>query len=274
MKELDLINKNNFKFNKKFGQNFIFDKNLLNAIIEDSKIQRTDEVLEIGPGAGTLTKIIASKAKYVVSYEIDQNLKPILQENLKDCKNSTIIFKDALKTDISEIEANFTQKYCLVANLPYYITTPLIFKFINNTKNIKSMTIMVQKEVGQRLIATDKQGDYGAISVILDFYGDVKILRQVPRHMFTPSPNVDSCVVQINFYDKFDANEKIFEKVVKYAFTNKRKTLVNNLSAGFGVSKDCVSEILTKLNLNPSVRGDSLSTVDFVNISKFFDKKS
>ncbi len=274
MEEVDILKQNNFTFNKKFGQNFIFDKNLLNAIIEQSGVGKEDEVLEIGPGAGTLTKVIASKVKKVVSYEIDTNLKPILDENLKDVTNSSIIYKDALKTDLSEIESNFTGNYTLIANLPYYITTPLIFKFLRSEK-VKNMCIMVQKEVGQRLIATNKDKDYGAISAILDFYGNVKILRQVPRHMFTPAPNVDSCVVQIAINkDKYDADCDLYEKIIKSAFANRRKTLANNLSNDFFVTKQQVYEFLKILGLPEQVRGDALTTLNFVQITNIFDKNS
>lgn len=274
MKESDILKQNNFNFNKKFGQNFIYDKNLLNAIIEQSGIDSEDEVLEIGPGAGTLTKVIAQKAKKVVSYEIDTNLKPILAENLKDVTNAKIIFQDALKTDLNEIESNFTNEYTLIANLPYYITTPLIFKFLKSER-VKSMCIMVQKEVGQRLIATNKDKEYGAISAILDFYGDVKILRQVPRHMFTPVPNVDSCVVQINIKrNKNNANADLYEKIIKSAFANRRKTLANNLSNDFNVTKQQVYDFLKQLSLPEQIRGDALTTMNFVQITNIFDKNS
>ena len=274
MKESDILKQNNFNFNKKFGQNFIYDKNLLNAIIEQSGINSEDEVLEIGPGAGTLTKVIAQKAKKVVSYEIDTNLKPILEEKLKDVTNAKIIFQDALKTDLNEIESNFTNEYTLIANLPYYITTPLIFKFLKSER-VKSMCIMVQKEVGQRLIATNKDKEYGAISVILDFYVDVKILRQVPRYMFTPVPNVDSCVVQINIKrDKNNANAELYEKIIKSAFANRRKTLANNLSNDFNVTKQQVYDFLKQLSLPEQIRGDALTTMNFVQITNIFDKNS
>ena len=275
MKEIEIINKNNFKFNKNFGQNFIFDKNLLNAIIEDSNINEADEVLEIGPGAGTLTKVIASKAKRVVSYEIDTNLIPVLEENLEGVENSKIIFQDALKTNLEEIESNFAGDYKIVANLPYYITTPLIFKFVGKTKKVKSMSIMVQKEVGERLVAKNTNSEFGSISVILDFYANVKILRQVPRRMFVPAPNVDSCVVGIDFVEnKFECNAEIFERVVKSAFSNRRKTLTNNLSKDFNFSKQELAKILVELGFTETVRGDSLSTEDFVKITNKLDKKS
>ena len=274
MKESDILKQNNFNFNKKFGQNFIYDKNLLNAIIEQSGINSEDEVLEIGPGAGTLTKVIAQKAKKVVSYEIDTNLKPILAENLKDVTNAKIIFQDALKTDLNEIESNFKNEYTLIANLPYYITTPLIFKFLKSER-VKSMCIMVQKEVGQRLIATNKDKEYGAISAILDFYGDVKILRQVPRHMFTPVPNVDSSVVQINIKrNKYNANADLYEKIIKSAFANRRKTLANNLSNDFNVTKQQVYDFLKQLSLPEQIRVYALTTLNFVQITNIFDKNS
>ena len=147
----------------------------------------------------------------VVSYEIDTTLQPILAENLKGITNSKIVFADALREDIKDIERNFAGDYKIVANLPYYITTPLIFKFVKQTKRVKSMCIMVQKEVGERLVATNHDKEFGSISVILDFYGDVKILRQVPRRMFVPSPNVDSCIVQINFINnKYICNSELF----------------------------------------------------------------
>lgn len=273
MSEFESLKKNNFTFSKKYGQNFIFDKNLLNAIIEDSGINLEDDVLEIGPGAGTLTKVIASRAKKVISYEIDKTLEPVLKENLSGVKNSKIIFADALKTDIKLIESNFDGEYKIVANLPYYITTPLIFKFIKETQKIKSMSIMVQKEVGERLIAKSTDNEYGSISVILDFYGEVKILRQVPRRMFTPSPNVDSCVVQINFIkNKYDVDPMLFEKIVKSAFSNRRKTLVNNLAKDFNVPKENLTGIIVEAGFKADVRGDSLSTDQFVLLTKVFDK--
>jgi len=273
MSEKQVLRNNEFKFNKNFGQNFIFDKNLLNAIVKDSGITKDEEVLEIGPGAGTLTRAIAENCKKVISYEIDTNLKPILEENLKGLTNSQIVFKDALKEDLKNIESNFDNEYHVIANLPYYITTPLIFKFVGKTDKVKTLCVMVQKEVGERFIAKQKDDNYGAISVILDFYGDVKILRQVNRKMFTPVPNVDSCIIQITLKkNKFDVDCELFEEIVKSAFANRRKTLANNLSVTFKKSKQNIFAFLEGLGFNPQVRGDALSTLDFVTIAKNFDK--
>ena len=263
-----ILSENNFRFNKQFGQNFIFDKNLLTAIVKDSNISKQDDVLEIGPGAGTLTKIIAEFSKKVVSYEIDKNLVPILEQNLQGVENSKIIFADALKTDIKDIENNFDGEYKIVANLPYYITTPLIFKFIEQTKKVQSITIMVQKEVADRLVAKKGSKDYGTISIILDFYGKVKVLRNVPRRMFIPPPNVDSAMVQIEMIkNQYDADEELFKKIVHSAFAMRRKTLQNNLSQGFGISKAQVEEILQQAGFAPTVRGEQLSTEDYVKIT-------
>ena len=268
MNEKETLFKNNFKFSKKYGQNFIFDKNLLKAIINDSKISASDDVLEIGPGAGTLTKVIAQTAKKVVCYEIDTSLENVLKENLRDFNNVNVVFKDALKESIENIEKHFDGKYKIVANLPYYITTPLIFKFVKQTKRVESMCIMVQKEVGERLTAKAGHAEFGAISVVLDFYGNVKILRQVPRHLFVPSPNVDSCIVQIDFVNnKYCANEEMFEKVVRLAFSNRRKTLVNNLCKEFNMSKELLGKILQENGYSATIRGDSLTTDDFVKIT-------
>lgn len=274
--ESNIINQNNFVFDKKFGQNFIFDKNLLQAIVTDSKITQNDEILEIGSGAGTLTKIICQNAKFVVSYEIDKRLKPILQQNLQDETNCNLVFKDALKTPISEIEDNFNGNYKIVANLPYYITTPLIFKFIEQSNRVISLTLMVQKEVAQRMTAKCGTAEYGTISAILNFYGNVKILRNVSKNMFMPKPKVDSCVVQIELIkNKFSANAQNFINVVHAAFAMRRKTLANNLCSAFNFSRQEVEQALLTCNLNLKVRGEELDAFVFNNLTNaLFDKKN
>lgn len=167
----------NFKFKKEFGQNFIFDGNLLSAIVSDAEITSDDEVLEIGAGAGTLTKKICEKAKKVVSYEIDKNLTEHLMDIQKQNGNLTVVMRDALKEDISEIEKHFEGNYKIVANLPYYITSPMIFKFLEQTNRVKSMTVMVQKEVAERFSAKENSKDYGISTIMINYYADVKYLR-------------------------------------------------------------------------------------------------
>ena len=264
---------NSIKFNKKYGQNFIFDTNLLNAIVKDAGLKKEDEILEIGAGAGTLTKIIAKNCKRVVSYEIDENLKPIIYENLKDLNNVKIIFKDALKEDIKDIENNFQNNYSIIANLPYYITTPLILKFIQETKRVNKITIMIQKEVAERLISSCNSKDYSSITVLLNFYGNVKILRNVNRKMFVPMPNVDSAIVQIELEkNKYDCDEKLFSNVVRASFAMRRKTILNNLQKGLNLSKEKVLKMLDSCKLEPQQRAESLTIQNYVDLTKtYFD---
>lgn len=265
----EILIKNNFNFAKKFGQNFITDKNFLASIVDGASVESNDEVLEIGAGAGTLTRAISEKAKKVVSYEIDNNLKPVLEESLIDCKNANVVFGDALNTDIKEIESHFENDYKIVANLPYYITTPLMFKFLEETDRVKSITVMVQKEVAERMVAKPNSKEYGALTLAIDFFGNAKIIKKVSRNMFYPVPNVDSAVIRIDIVkNKFDIEKELFLKVVKASFSMRRKTLVNNLSQSFGIDKELIKNILLKFKMNENIRGESLSTNDFVNLSK------
>ncbi len=260
---------NNFKFNKKFGQNFIFDTNLLCAIVRDSGVKKGDDVLEIGAGAGTLTDVLADVCNYVVSYEIDNNLTDILNAKFKNKKNVKIIFADALNTSLQEIENNFKDKYHIVANLPYYITTPLIFKFIESQR-VESITIMVQKEVAQRMVANVGTKDYGILTVLLNFYGDVSISRIVKRQSFTPVPNVDSAVVNIK-PKRHECNCEVFSKIVHKSFAMRRKTILNNLSTGFSVDKNIIATWLKKNNIDEKLRAEDLTISNFVDLTKTFD---
>lgn len=217
-------------FKKKFGQNFLTDKNLLDAIVRDGGVTSDDEVLEIGAGAGALTESLSRYAKKVVSYEIDKDLEPTLRS--LNLKNVEFVFGDALKENTEVIENRFEGKYKLVANLPYYITTPLIFKFLEESKRLISMTIMVQKEVAERIVATKGNKDYGILSIMIAFYGEPRIMRNVGRNMFRPVPNVDSAIVRIDIdEDKFSGVDKVgFSHFIKASFAMRRKTLLNNLS--------------------------------------------
>lgn len=273
MSNLETLNKYGFKFNKAYGQNFIFDTNFLTSFV-DGNIDKSTDVLEIGPGAGTLTAILCKFARRVVSYEIDKNLEPILKDNLNEYENSQIIFGDIMKFSMEEIEANFEGNYTMVANLPYYITTPIIFKFLENAKKMKSMIIMVQLEVAERLTARAGSKDYGAITPAIDYRANAKIIKRVSRKMFTPMPNVDSAIVKIDFVEnKYDiADTKILDDVIKSAFAMRRKTLENNLKTTFKLSSDTIQEIFSRLGLPPQVRGEKLTTLDFVNLSNEIKK--
>ena len=268
MSNIETLNKHNFKFNKAYGQNFIFDTNFLESIVE--KIDLQDKVvLEIGPGAGTLTPIIAKYAKKVVAYEIDHNLKPILAENLKDYSNVEIVFGDIMKFGIDEIEEKLGNEYVMVANLPYYITTPIIFKFLENAKHLKSMTIMVQLEVAERLVADPNTKNYGAITPAIDYRATAKIIKKVGRHMFTPIPNVDSAIVKIDFEEnKFDIlDAKTLDATIKSVFAMRRKTIENNLKSSFQLSSIEIDNIVAKAGLKKGVRGETLSTQQLVELS-------
>lgn len=262
------------KFNKSFGQNFIFDTNLLKAIVADAKITAETEVLEIGTGAATLTKEICAKAKNVVSYEIDESLKNVINETLKNVNNVKVIFADIMKESMDSIENNFSNKYVLIANLPYYITTPIIFKFIESAKKLSAMNIMVQKEVAERICAQHNTPQYGAITVAINAIANTSISRIVKRNMFVPAPNVDSAIVSIEFEPgKFDVkNEKLLNKVIKSAFNMRRKTLANNLKTSFGFNNEQVKNLLNNLNVNENIRGEALSPEQFVMLSNLINE--
>lgn len=253
------------EFKKKFGQNFISDKNLLNAIVDDAEVEEGDCVLEIGAGAGTLTSAISERAGRVVSYEIDRDLVEHLEGlNLKNVK---FVFGDVMKSSIQEIEGDFEGEYKMIANLPYYITTPIIFKFLNNSQKIKSLTIMVQKEVAERMVASAGGRDYGVLSVMISFFGGGSITRIVKRNMFYPQPNVDSAIVKIDIDRQRykDISPKEFYSLVGSAFAMRRKTLKNNLSKV--VSGDKLSKLPEeKLSLRPEM----LTLEDFVEIYRIF----
>ena len=262
----DTLIRHGFHFSKKFGQNFITDNNLLDAIVEDANITEEDTVVEVGAGAGTLTRAIAKRAKKVISYEIDTNLKGVLADRLADLDNVEVRFKDVMSCTLSEFEE--IGEFKVVANLPYYITTPITMFFLEKCKNAKSITIMVQKEVAERLIAKQDTEEYGAITAVVDYYGDAKITRNVSRKMFYPVPNVDSSVLNIVKRQKYaPIDENLFLKTVKTAFLMRRKTLANNLMQGFKISRDLAEKVIQKTGFNVKVRGEVLSTEDFVKLS-------
>ena len=258
----------NFKFNKSYGQNFILDTNFLNSVVKLSDVNNSDNILEIGTGAGTLTKELAKVCKKIVSYEIDNNLTPIIEDNLKSFNNVNIVFKDILSVEDEEINNNFRgESFIVFANLPYYITTPIIFKFIENP-NAAKLIIMVQSEVANRLCAKPGTKDYGALTVSVNFRADVKIIKRVSRNMFIPAPNVDSCIVEITKQNKYKIeNYQTLAKLIKSAFHMRRKTLINNLKTDFNKTGEELNQILTDCNISPAARGETLTCGQFVNLA-------
>ena len=266
---LEQLKQNDFVFKKKFGQNFITDKNLLDAICLDADISKDDEVLEIGTGAGTLTKALSEKCQKVVTLEIDNTLRDFLKNQFEGINNIEPYFADFMKVDAAEVNKKFTKQFKVVANLPYYITTPIIFKLVEEKYNVKSLTIMVQKEVAERLVAKSGTKDYGSISVQLQSVADVNITRVVKRQMFNPMPNVDSAVVNIVFNNKkFDIkNIKVLKRVIDVAFSMRRKTLSNCFKTKMGLTDDQIKELFEKLNVPLAIRGEALTVEQFVKLS-------
>lgn len=260
----EALNQNNFHFKKKFGQNFIIDKNIIKNIINKTNIDKETLVIEIGPGAGSLTTELEKVAKNVLAYEIDESVKPILEKNIHS--NTKIIYDDFLNRNINkDIKEYKYQKLYVVANLPYYITTPIIIKLIEDNLNIDKIVVMVQKEVGNRFKAKPNSKDYNSLSIYLNYYFTVEKLLDVSKNVFLPKPKVDSIVVCFTKKEnKLKVkNEDLFFKLIKDSFKQKRKTIKNNLKE-YDLEK--IEKVLFKYNLNLSVRAEALSLEIFVDI--------
>ena len=270
----DIIRDVNFRFNKALGQNFITDSNLLDAIVADGGITGDDVVVEIGTGAGTLTRAIAQVAKKVYSFEVDRNLEPVLALSLQGVENAEVVFRDVLKMKDTDLAAIVGSKFKVVANLPYYITTPLAMRFIESTLDVESITIMVQKEVALRFVAKPNTPDYSAITLATEMAGDAQITRNVSRNMFYPAPNVDSAVVRIDINrHKLDGeNKALLHKLARSSFAMRRKTLANNLSVAFSLEKKEATQIVEEAGFAPLVRGEALSLEDYKTLSKALEK--
>lgn len=263
----EILEKNQFNFKKNFGQNFIIDENIIKNIIEASNIDEDTIVIEIGPGAGSLTYYLARASKNVLCYEIDERLGPILQENLDGTSNVEIIFKDFLKANVKEDLKKYDyKKLYVVANLPYYITTPIIVKIIEEEIDADKIVVMVQKEVGDRFKAKPGTKDYGSLSVFINYYYDVKKILDVSKNVFMPKPNVDSIVVE--FTKRKDLlhvdNLELFFKLVRSSFTQKRKTLRNNLKE---YDLDRIEKVLNKHDMDLSVRAEQIPIEIFVEMA-------
>ncbi|MEG9430633.1 MAG: 16S rRNA (adenine(1518)-N(6)/adenine(1519)-N(6))-dimethyltransferase RsmA [Christensenellaceae bacterium] len=276
MKINEVLKKNDFRFNKKFGQNFITDGNLLDMIVEKSEIGNEDVVIEIGCGAGTLTSAIAKKAKRVIGFEIDENLRPVLDETLSGYDNIEIVYKDVMKVSDDEIKTLAGGRFSLIANLPYYITTPIIMRFAEDFECVKRIVVTVQEEVADRLCAKAGSPEYGAITAGIDAVGTCEKVLRIDRKMFFPSPNVDSAVVKIDIdRNKYGIEDiKAYRAGVRSAFSSRRKTLANNLMMSFGFSRREAEEIVLTVKSDVMARGETLTTADFVKLSEELSKRN
>jgi len=255
-----------FNFKKKFGQNFLKDSRTVNAIVEKAEIDEDTLVIEVGPGAGALTSELAKKAGKIISFEIDESLKEILAKNLSEFGNVEVIYGDFLEANVNEIikKYNYSKKI-MVANLPYYITTPIVTKIIDDCVDVSRLIIMVQKEVAERFSAKAGTRDYNSLTVFLNYYFDIKKIINVPRNCFYPVPNVDSAVVSMNRKNGLELkNREFFFKLVRDSFKFKRKTLRNNLK---GYDLDLIEKILNTYGYDLSVRAENLDINIFVDIA-------
>ncbi len=274
-----IISEYEFTFKKKFGQNFLIDNHVLDKIISSAEIDKSDVVIEIGPGIGTLTAAIAEKAFKVIAVEIDRTLIPILRDTLSEFYNIEIINEDILKVDISAIAEKYSDKNIkVVANLPYYITTPIIMEILERRLPIESMTVMVQKEVASRMGAEPSSKDYGSLSLSVQYFCKPYIVANVPRNCFIPRPNVDSAVIRLTILKEPSAETKdvkLMFDIIKSAFSQRRKTLINCIfnSGNLGFSKEEIMEILNKAGFDERVRGETLKLSDFAKLSDIIYEK-
>lgn len=268
----EILDKYGFEFSKSLGQNFLIDGNIVRKIGQEGNITKEDYVLEIGPGIGTLTEELALNAKKVVAVELDKSLLPILDETLRDYPNIEIIHGDILRVDINRLieEKMAGGPIKVVANLPYYVTTPIIAKLMEEDLNIESIIIMIQKEVAHRIVASPGSKQYGSLSVFVKFYTQPEILIPVPKTVFMPQPKVDSAVIRLNIKrDLPEIDRKIFFQVVKAAFSKRRKTILNSLSSNpWGLDKEEIKEVLKGANIPLQERAENLKIEDFIKISK------
>lgn len=271
---IKILKKYNFVFQKKYGQNFLIDTRVLDKIVASADIKKTDFVLEIGPGIGTLTQYLCENAAKVAAVEIDDMLIPILNDTLKEYDNVEIIHNDILKVDINELAEKYNggKPIKVVANLPYYITTPIIMGLFESKVPLDSITIMVQKEVAQRMQSGPGTKDYGALSLAVQYYADAEIVANVPPNCFMPRPAVGSAVIRLtkhkkNLYNVYD--EKKLFAIIRASFNQRRKTLLNGLknAANLSYSKEQIEEAISCMGLSPTVRGETLTLEQFAELS-------
>lgn len=277
---IEVLQKYKFAFQKRFGQNFLIDTHVLEKIIAASQITKEDFVLEIGPGIGTMTQYLAEYAREVAAVEIDNTLIPILKDTLKDWDNVTVINDDILKVDIRKLalEKNGGKPIKVVANLPYYITTPIIMGLFENQVPVDSITIMVQKEVADRMQVGPGTKDYGALSLAVQYYAKPEIVANVPPNCFMPRPKVGSAVIRLERYEKPPvevSDEKLMFRIIRASFNQRRKTLVNGLknSQELSYSREEIEEVLNECGIPLNIRGEALTLAEFASLANAFDKK-
>ena len=273
---IEVLQKYNFNFQKKFGQNFLIDTRVLEKIIESSGVTKDDMVLEIGPGIGTMTQYLCENARKVIAVEIDKNLIPILEDTLSAYDNVRVINEDILKVDINKLvnEENDGKPIKVIANLPYYITTPIIMGLFESHVPIESITIMVQKEVADRMQVGPGTKDYGALSLAVQYYANPKIVANVPANCFMPRPNVGSAVIKLTRHENVPVDvkdEKLMFKIIRASFNQRRKTLQNSLcnSPELHITKAQIVEALGKMGLSETVRGEALTLQQFAEFTNY-----
>ena len=276
---IEVLQKYNFAFQKRFGQNFLIDTHVLDKIIDSAQITKDDFVLEIGPGIGTMTQYLAEAAREVAAVEIDKTLLPILDDTLKDWDNVTVINNDILKVDIRQLalEKNQGRPIKVVANLPYYITTPIIMGLFESNVPIDNITVMVQKEVADRMQVGPGSKDYGALSLAVQYYASPYIVANVPPNCFMPRPKVGSAVIRLTKYKDAPikvTNEKLLFQLIRASFNQRRKTLQNGIKnfGGLNFSKEQVVQALEEMELPASVRGEALTLEQFAQLSNILDR--
>lgn len=267
-KTQELVKKYNFKFSKSLGQNFLIDDSVLNDIVNGADVNDEDFIIEIGPGVGTLTAQLLNKAKKVTSIELDNDLIPILQQELGDHPNFSLIHKDALKVDFNEVIGD-EKSVKLVANLPYYVTTPIIVNLLKNKYNFKSLTIMIQKEVAERMDAEPNCKEYGSLSLLVQYYCDTKIIRKVAPSSFMPRPKVESIVIRLDRLEEPRVkvkDENLMFEIIRNSFNMRRKTLWNGVK-NMGVDKEDLMKAFEEAGVDPKRRGETLSLEEFARLS-------
>ena len=279
---IEVLQKYNFSFQKKFGQNFLIDTHVLDKIIQSANITEDDMVLEIGPGIGTMTQYLAQAAGKVIAVEIDKNLIPILEDTLSGYDNVRVINEDVLKLDLKKLadEENNGKPVKVVANLPYYITTPIIMGLFENEVPVESITVMVQKEVADRMQTGPGNKDYGALSLAVQYYADPYIVANVPPNCFMPRPKVGSAVIRLTRHQNPPVtakDEKLMFRIIRASFNQRRKTLVNGIrnSGDFSLSKEEIEDVFNRCDLPLNIRGEALTLEQFAMLANcIYDEKN